>query len=92
MHVPIDTQRRLYERHAQAAFDALLARLGEQREELIELGARRAFRDVGVYEYGDATYHKSERQLGEETDAELADAIFYQHIRVARAAGDLTPE
>lgn len=89
MQVPIETQRQLYTRHAEAAFDGLLQRMNTQRAQLIELGAARAFRDVGVHEYGDSTYHKPTVQLGEETDAELADAIFYEHIRVARQAGDL---
>ncbi len=89
MQVPIETQRKLYEQHAESAFDVLLQRMHEHRDRLIALGAARAFRDVGVHEYGDSTYHKPTKQLGDETDAELADAIFYEHIRVARHAGDL---
>lgn len=89
MRVPIDTQRKLYAEHAEAAFDALLERLVAERSEFIALGAARAFRDVGVHEYGDATYHKTDAQLAEETAAELADAIFYEHIRVAKRLGAL---
>ncbi len=89
MRVPIDTQRRLYAEHAETAFDALIERMVAERSELIALGAARAFRDVGVHEYGDSTYHKSDEQLADETDAELADAIFYQHIRVAKRLGAL---
>ena len=91
MRVPLDTQRELYARHAAAAVDHLLARLAARRDELVALGEARAFRDVGVHEYGDSTYHLSPERLAEETDAELADAIFYAQIALARDAGDLPP-
>ena len=80
MRIDIEQQRELYAVHAAAAVDAL-----------IELGHARAFHDVGVHEYGDTTYFISPAQLRDETDAELADAIFYEQIRVARDAGDLPP-
>jgi hypothetical protein len=70
-------QRRLYEAAAPAAIDTLIHRLQQHREELIELGARRAFDEVGVDEYGDTTWHMPRPLLLDEADAELADAIFY---------------
>jgi hypothetical protein len=89
MRVPLELQRSLYARHAEAAVDLLLARLHEQRARLVQLGASRAFSDVGVGEYGDATYWLTPERLSEETDAELADAIFYAQIAIAREAGEL---
>ena len=89
MRIEIEQQLELYAAHAAAAVDALIERISSGREELIELGKVRAFQDVGVHEYGDKTYFISAGQLRAETDAELADAIFYEQIRVARDAGDL---
>lgn len=89
MRVPLEQQREAYRLHAHAATDRLLARLAERRAELVTLGMTRAFDTVGVHEYGDSTYHRSPAELGDETDAELADAIFYAHIELAREAGDL---
>jgi len=91
MRIDIEQQRELYAVHAAAAVDALIERITTGRDELIELGHARAFHDVGVHEYGDTTYFISPAQLRDETDAELADAIFYEQIRVARDAGDLPP-
>lgn len=89
MRIPLSTQRELFERHAAAAVDRLLASMDERRDELVRLAAARAFRDVGVHEYGDSTYWLPPDRLAEETDAELADAIFYAQIAIAREAGDL---
>lgn len=89
MRISIDTQQELYDRHAVRAVDMLIARLATAREELVKLGRTRAFRDVGVHEYGDSTYWISPSELEVETDAELADAIFYEQIKLARTAGDL---
>lgn len=89
VQIPLDMQQRVYADHADAAVDALVARLVAHRAELVALGKARAFRDVGVHEYGDRTYRHDDARLGIECDEELADAIFYEHIRVARAAGDL---
>ncbi|MBC7645243.1 MAG: hypothetical protein H7123_08955 [Thermoleophilia bacterium] len=91
MRIDLEQQRELYAAHADTAVDALIERITTGRDELIELGMARAFRDVGVHEYGDKTYFISAAQLREETDAELADAIFYEQIRVARDAGTLPP-
>ena len=60
-----------------------------QMAELVELGYERAFTTVGVHEYGDSTYWKDPAALADEAAAELADAIFYLHIPVAREHGDL---
>jgi len=89
MRVPLETQRELYDRHAEAAADELMERLGGDRQALIELGRQRAFQDVGVDQYGDSTYFKDEDSLLEEAAAELADAIFYLGVRIARQRGEL---
>ena len=89
MRIALDQQRELYRTHAAAAADELVRVLQARLAELVELGFERAFDTVGVHEYGDSTYWKSTEQLSEEAAAELADAIFYLHIPIARAAGDL---
>ena len=89
MRVPVEQQRTAYRQHAADAGRALLAMLEARMDELVELGFERAFDTVGVHEYGDSTYHKPAASLDTEAAAELADAIFYLHIPIARDAGDL---
>lgn len=89
MRIPIEQQRELYRRHGADAARRLVDVLQARLDELIELGFERAFDTVGVHEYGDSTYWKSTEQLADEAAAELADAIFYLHIPVAREHGDL---
>ena len=89
MRIELEQQRELYRRHAAEAVTQLVALLQARIDELVELGFERAFDTVGVHEYGDSTYWKSAESLAEEAAAELADAIFYLHIPVAREAGDL---
>lgn len=90
LRIPLEQQRALYRRHADEAAQRLVTMLSARIEELVELGFQRAFDTVGVHEYGDSTYFKPTDQLDDEAAAELADAIFYLHIPVAREAGDLT--
>jgi hypothetical protein len=93
MRIPLEQQREVYDRFGAEAGRVLVEQLGSRIEELVRLGAERAFSEVGIHEYGDATYWTSPEQLEQELDAELADAVFYLHIRLARAAGALpTPE
>ena len=89
MRIPLEDQRELYRRHADEAASRLVEVLRSRLDELVELGFERAFQTVGVHEYGDSTYWKSTEQLADEAAAELADAIFYLHIPVARERGDL---
>jgi hypothetical protein len=89
MRVSLDRQRELYDAHCERAVDELLGMLGEQRAALITLGRQRAFEQVGVHEYGDSTYFRTPEQLVEEVAAELADAIFYLTVGIARRAGEL---
>lgn len=89
MRIPLERQRELYRTHADEAAQQLVEVLRARLDELVELGFERAFDTVGVHEYGDSTYWKPTEALSEEAAAELADAIFYLHIPVARAAGDL---
>lgn len=91
MRIELEQQRELYHRHADEAADRLVEVLRARLSELVELGFERAFDTVGVHEYGDSTYWKPDTQLSEEAAAELADAIFYLHIPVAREHGDLPP-
>lgn len=91
MRIPLDQQRETYRRHADVAVRRLAQLLDARMDELVELGYRRAFDTVGVHEYGDSTYWKDSDALTEEALAELADAIFYLHIPVARDAGELPP-
>lgn len=91
MRIPLDQQRELYRQHAAAAGERLVELLQARMDELVELGFERAFDTVGVHEYGNSTYFKSADSLADEAAAELADAIFYLHIPIARAAGDLPP-
>jgi hypothetical protein len=89
MRISLEQQRDLYRRHADEAAARLVDVLRARLDELVALGFERAFDTVGVHEYGDATYWKGTEQLAEEAAAELADAIFYLHIPVAREHGDL---
>ena len=89
LRIALDQQRELYRRHADEAAARLVEVLQARLAELVELGFERAFDTVGVHEYGDSTYWKATEQLAEEAAAELADAIFYLHIPVAREHGDL---
>jgi hypothetical protein len=89
MRIPIERQRELYRSHSAEAAQRLVAVLQARLDELVELGFERAFDTVGVHEYGDSTYFKDTEQLADEVAAELADAIFYLHIPVAREHGDL---
>lgn len=89
MRIPLEHQRELYRRHADEAAERLVALLQERLGELVTLGYERAFDTVGVHEYGDSTYFKPTDQLADEAAAELADAIFYLHIPVAREHGSL---
>ncbi len=91
MRISLDQQRELYRRHADEAAQRLVEVLRGRIEALVELGFERAFSTVGVHEYGDSTYWKSTEQLADEAAAELADAIFYLHIPIARERGDLPP-
>lgn len=91
MRISLDQQRALYRQHADEASTRLIEVLRERLDALVELGFERAFDTVGVHEYGDSTYFKTTEQLAEEAAAELADAIFYLHIPVAREHGDLPP-
>lgn len=89
MRISIERQIELYDQHAERAFDALIDTMHRDRAQLIALGRQRAFDAVGVLEYGDSTYFKGPAALRDEAHAELADAIFYLHIPIAQAAGDL---
>lgn len=89
MRISLDEQRALYRAHADEAAARLVDVLRARLNELVELGFERAFDTVGVHEYGDSTYWKSTDQLADEAAAELADAIFYLHIPIARERGDL---
>lgn len=91
MRIPLDQQRAIYRDHADAAAQRLRELLDARIDQLVQLGYERAFSTVGVHEYGDSTYWKQPDQLVEEAAAELADAIFYLHIPIARDAGDLPP-
>jgi hypothetical protein len=89
MRIDLEQQRELYRRHADEAAQRLVEVLRARLDELVALGFERAFDTVGVHEYGDSTYWKPTEQLSEEAAAELADAIFYLHIPIAREQGDL---
>ncbi len=89
MRISLERQRELYREHADEAAARLVVVLQERLAELVELGFERAFDTVGVHEYGDSTYWKHNEQLADEADAELADAIFYLHIPVAREHASL---
>lgn len=89
MRIELERQRELYRRHADEAAARLVDVLRARLDELVELGFERAFDTVGVHEYGDSTYWKPDAELSAEAAAELADAIFYLHIPIAREHGDL---
>ncbi len=63
-----------------AAVDNLIVKLLRDKERLIRLAIDRASTLGGEYE--DASYNKSDDLLGTESDEELADAIFYEHVRL----------
>ncbi|MCW2927346.1 MAG: hypothetical protein JWM86_1314 [Thermoleophilia bacterium] len=89
MRIPLEQQRELYRQHADEAATRLVEVIRSRMDELVELGFERAFDTVGVHEYGDSTYWKSTASLADEAAAELADAIFYLHIPIARERGSL---
>lgn len=69
----------LRKRGHRAVFD-LVNTLLDRADELVELAVSRAG-SVGAREYGNTSYGKTHAQLGVEIDEELADAIFYGHLR-----------
>jgi hypothetical protein len=89
LRISLDQQRELYRKHADEASTRLVELLQRRLTEYVKLGFERAFDTVGVHEYGDSTYFKPNEQLLDEAAQELADAIFYLHIPVARDHGDL---
>ncbi len=89
MRIDLDKQRATYDEFADEAARQLIGMLEKRIPHLVDLGRSRAFEDVGLYEYGDATYWHDDDRLQDEVDAELADAIFYLQILVARQAGAL---
>ena len=91
MRVSLERQRELYDSFADQALDELVTLLQTRGPELVALGRKRAFEQVGVHEYGDSTYWLPPERLDEEVAAELADAVFYLQVTLARAAGALEP-
>lgn len=81
-----DEQIAAYEQAARAAIGRMVAILETRGDEIIALGRERAFDGPGD-EYGNASYGLSAEALDGEADQELADAVFYLHIPIARDAG-----
>jgi hypothetical protein len=72
-------QQRDFLRHLSQSRYRLMARLNRKAMELEKLARHRAI-EIGIPQYGDATFHKTMDQLKYETDCELADGIVYQRI------------
>ncbi len=81
-----DEQVAAYDAAARAAVGRMIAILETRTDEVIARGRERAFGGLGD-EYGDASYRLSDAALDGETLDELADAVFYLHIPLARSAG-----
>lgn len=88
--IPIDEQAWIYEQHADAAIDAVIRRIEENRE-VIKRRQIMRMSTVGVDEYGDASWFKTDEVLGMESLDELCDASFYEVIPIARDCGDSPP-
>ena len=63
-----------------AAVDNLIVKLLRDKERLIRLAIDRASTLGGEYE--DVSYKKTDAMLSVESDEELSDAIFYEHLRL----------
>ena len=74
-----EQEARLRQRGHQAVFGLENTLLG-RADELVALAVERAG-SVGAQDYGDASYRKTHTQVGVDVDEELADAIFYEHLR-----------
>lgn len=81
-----DEQVAVYEQAARAAVGRLVAMLETRTDEIIALGRERAFGGLGD-EYGDVSYGLGDDALDGEAMQELADAVFYVHVPVARGGG-----
>ncbi len=89
MRISVDRQLELFNQHSEGCIDLLVDILQTRGPELVALAKTRAFKDVGVHEYGDSTYWLDNKDLEDELLAELADAVFYMQVVKARSAGDL---
>ena len=88
-------QRALYHASASTSTQWLADYITEHGDRLAQLGARRAFDEAGLEEYGDISWHLPLPLKYGELDAELADALFYvaavmQHAVVARIVKERT--
>lgn len=79
--IPIAHQGRLIESVAATAVDNLIDRLITHRASIIALAVERATGPEGAA-YGDQSWRKPVAELDTETDAELADGVVYQAIRL----------
>lgn len=89
--ISVDQQRALYREYAHLALPLIAARLTTDAQRLITLGETRAFDTVGVEQYGDSSFHLTTAEASNELDAELADAVFYAVLQVARRHGWTPP-
>jgi len=85
--ISVEEQRAVYREYAHLAVPLITARIGTDAQRLITLGEQRAFDTVGVQQYGDSSFHLTSAAASIELDAELADAVFYAMLQVARRHG-----
>lgn len=81
-------QTRIINQYAHQGVLALLAFIGRNQYQIETLAIRRAI-TLGVTEYGDQSFHKTNHQLWRDTMEECADGVFYRSLRLARDNKDI---
>jgi hypothetical protein len=68
--------------------DRIIARLSDpvQYQALVDLAVTRA-QGIGAQQYGNAAYKLDDYELAHEGAQEIADLIFYEHVRCKRHFG-----
>lgn len=83
----IDPERdmRVYAERVQAR---IIERISDpvQFRSLLDLAVQRA-QSIGAQQYGNAAYKLNDYELAHEGAQEIADLIFYEHVRVKRHFG-----
>ena len=88
--IPIEVQEKIVAKHLEEALDWWIRYLSIpfHRETFKEMCMMR-FSTIGLDGYGDKSFHLALSDLTKEGDAEIADALFYEAVRLARIAGEL---
>ena len=74
--------------YADRVRERIIARLSDpvQYQSLVDLAVTRA-KGIGAQQYGNAAYKLDDYELAHEGAQEIADLIFYEHVRCKRHFG-----